>query len=86
MDADASLELVSRSTRPTWEQTVRFTWFVAGAQSWYKHLAVGGEVPFLFFLAPHADKNLVMTRTLEWAMVEITDESRPFPSTLQTTL
>jgi hypothetical protein len=85
MDADVYLRLIRTLPRPTWEQTVRFAWFVAGAHSWYKHLPVDKEVPFLFFLDPHAGKNLVMTRTGERAMVEITDESTRFHYTWQTT-
>lgn len=85
MDADDYIRLIRRLPRPTWEQTVRFAWFVAGAHSWYKHLPVEREVPFLFFLDPHAGKNLVMTRTGERAMVEITDQSTRFHYTWQTT-
>jgi hypothetical protein len=46
---------------------------------------VDNEVPFLFFLDPHAGENLVLTRTGERAMVEITDESTRFHYTWQTT-
>lgn len=85
MDADAYLKLVSRLPRPPWEQIVRFAWFVAGAHCWYKHLPVDSKVPFLFFLDPHAGKNLVMTQNGKRAMVEITHESCPFHDNCLTT-
>ena len=79
------LGLVRGLPRPTWEQTFRFAWFVAGAHNGYKHLPADGDVPFSFFLDPHAGGDLVMTPPGERSMVAITDDSSPFHDTWQTT-
>jgi len=52
------LEIVRGLPRPTDGQTALFASYVADAHSWYKHLAVDIQAPFLFFLDPHAGKYL----------------------------
>lgn len=79
------LEIVRALPRPTWLNCLRFVWYVSDAHSWYKHLPSESEVPFLFYLNPHAGMQIVKTRTDEQAVVEITDESTRFHYTWQTT-
>ena len=71
--------------RPTLAQTERFARFVSCAHSWYKHLPIQPQVPFVFYLDPGAGMNRVHTRAGETALVEITDESTRFHYTWQKT-
>ena len=71
--------------RPTLAQTERFARFVSSAHSWYKHLPVCPQVPFVFYLDPGSGMSLVRTRTGETALVEVTDQSTPFHYTWQKT-
>ena len=79
------VKMIRKLPPPTPSQTVLFASYVSEAHSWYKHLPISPKVPFYFYLDPHAGKNLIHTQTGEIAMLEITDESRPFHYTWQTT-
>ena len=57
--------IVRSLPQPSFEQTIRFAWFVSAARSWYKHLPEKRTVPFVFFLDPNAGRNLILTRTGE---------------------
>lgn len=70
---------------PTIAQTVRFAAFVSGAHSWYKHLPIRPKVPFVFYLDPGAGMNVIRTESGETALVEVTNESKRFHYTWQTT-
>jgi hypothetical protein len=44
---------------PTLAQTERFARYVAGRHSWYKHLPIHPNVPFLFYLDPFAGMDFI---------------------------
>lgn len=79
------LDLVRQLPRPTIEQTALFASYITEAHSWYKHLPLGSKVPFYLYLDPNAGKNIIHTRTGETAVLDITNESKKFHYTWQTT-
>ncbi|GBO55131.1 hypothetical protein APA_3181 [Pseudanabaena sp. lw0831] len=79
------LDLVRQLPRPTIEQTALFASYITEAHSWYKHLPLLPRVPFYLYLDPNAGKNIIRTRTGETAVIDITNESKKFHYTWQTT-
>jgi len=83
--ASPYVEIVRRLPRPSANHIAAFAEFVAGAHSWYKHLPLHPDVPFVFFVDPNAGRQVVHTRAGETAVLEVTDDDPRFHYTWKTT-
>ena len=51
--------LVECLTIPSYKQTLRFINFVSNDHSWYKHIGIHREKPFVFYLDPNVGRSLL---------------------------
>jgi len=86
MSLDAYRRWIADVEPPTDAQIEAFADYVAGARSWYKHLALNPPgTPFQFYIDPHAGVDRLVNRSGEVHLRTRTEQTTPFHYSWMTT-